>query len=253
MKILAHLSENIAGFSKPVKDAGHEWCWWEEGIPAFDAFDHFQPDAAFLDHKMLDAATMKRIGEYEKGLPLVIAQEVGIDLSFHVSNQVLNKAFHGVTVPAVVDTFTFYEDEADEAMECDIAIVCEPDERLRPLLYPVGKYDVRIYGPRWLNTIQYVGNISVEELRRLYISASMVYVDSAKEAVRVAACGGVAVSMNKDVDAALGEAFYTDSVESLLGETTAYRVGRREAQQAIIHDLTCERILERLKEKGLEI
>jgi hypothetical protein len=253
MKILAHLSENIAGFSKPCKDAGHEWIWWEDGVAAFDAFDRHQPDVAFLDHKMINGAAMKRIAEYEGGLPMIIAQEVGLGLCFHYNNAVLSKAFTGVTVPVVVDTNAFYVDEADHDMECDIAIVCEPDEKLRPLLFPVGKHNVRIYGPRWPNTVQYVGNISVDELRRLYLSADITYVGSAKEAVRVAACGGIAVSMNKDVDAALGEAFYTESIESLLGENNAYRVGRREAQQKVAAELTCENILERLKEKGLKL
>lgn len=253
MKILAHLSEHVAGFSKPCKDAGHEWIWWEDGVAAFDIFDHHQPDMAFLDQKMIDGATFKRIAEYENGLPLIIAQEVGIDLNFHITNKAPNTTFHGITVPAVVDTNTFYKDDPDPDMACDIAIVCEPNEALRPLLFPVGKYNVRIYGPRWINTIQYVGNIAVDEMRRLYASAKIVCVDSANEAVRVTACGGVAVSMNKDVDASLGEAFYVESIESSLEESTASQEERRKKQQEVIKPLTCENILEQLKSKGLKI
>lgn len=254
MKILAQLSENIAGFRKPCTELGHEWAWWEDGVAAFDAFDINQPDIAFLDHKLLDGPTMKRIGEYEGNLPLVVAQMVGLDLYFHISTDVLPKAFRGVRVPAAVDTESFYEPSQIDPLDCRMAVVADKASELEPLLFPVGKYNIRIFGPLWRNTVQYVGDIQIDQLRNIYNAAQMCYATTAKDAVRIVACGGLAVSLNPDLDA-LGDGFVVDidRLKKLLECDCRDNAMLEMQRAAVLPQLTYGNILQQLKDKGLEI
>lgn len=257
-KILAHLSDNIAGFRQPCVDIGHEWIWWEDGIPAFDAFDIHKPDIAFIDHSMINGALIKRLREYEKPLPLVIAQEVGNELFFHYANQLLPKAFHGVSTHAAVDTFAFYEQKPDgiEPPGCRLTVVCDHDKapELKPFLFPVNKYKIRIYGPYWPNTVQYVGGISMDDMRMLYSSSPMSYATSPKEAVRIVACGGLSVSLNESV-AVLGEGFVVseDRLKELLECDGCDSTMLEQQREAVFPNLTYNNILTRLIDKGLEL
>ena len=185
---------------------------------------------------------------------MVIAQEVGEEQYFHFNTKCLPKAFNGVRVPAAVDTNAFYEVPKADDMTCDLAITCEYDAKLMSIMFPIGKHNVRIYGPKWLNTMQYLGNISVDELRTLYVSAKVCYAKTAKEAVRIAACGGLAISMEWNVESALGECFYVERLETVLDQDNTQLFERWQQQQKIVlPDLTYESVFKQLQEKGLEL
>lgn len=215
MKILAHLSELIAGFHDLAVADGHKWVWWDNE-PAFDVFDRVDPNLVILDSGKLDGAIFKRIGEYKNGIPTIRVAQLSSEVLFHVGTGPLTMKFQGIRCPAIVDTKVFVEGKICEELKCDLAMVGMPNKHIKQLLYPVGKYNIKIFGEhRWPGIVQYMGNVELEEQRNIYKSASLCYADTPQEAVKIVACGGCVISLEKSVQNALGEFFIAEDIEHL--------------------------------------
>ena len=215
MKIIAHLTEPIAGFHDLAIADGHTWTWWDNE-PAFDIFDRVDPDLVILDSGKLDTSTFKRMGEYKDGIPTIRVTQLPSEILFHVDTHFLTIEFQGIRVPAIVDTNTFVEGSVIEELKCDLAMIGPPNKNVKQLLYPIGKYNVKLFGPqRWTGVVQYMGNIGLEEQRNIYRSAALCYADTPQEDVRIVACGGCVISMEESVGDALGEFFIAKDIEHL--------------------------------------
>jgi spore maturation protein CgeB len=129
--------------------------------------------------------------------------------------------------PPAADTNTFFPEEPDPALACDIAFIGgywpykaqNLDRYIIPLCYPVGKYKVRIFGNQHWPVPQYMGFIQDDTARRLFSSATVVPAvhephsneygfDILSRVFNVIACKGFAIS---DYVASWEEDIFTDN------------------------------------------
>lgn len=87
---------------------------------------------------------------------------------------------HGITLCA--DVFSYLGGKVDESLVCDIGFVGGYwnykgqiiDQYLLPLFYPVGKYNIKIFGNQgWNGVNQYCGHIAENSVKDLFVSAKI--------------------------------------------------------------------------------
>ncbi len=224
MKILIQHEHNAShyiytGLLNAFNEMGHSCQFWQPKLmPAFDAFDLFEPDLFIGQGYNLDRAILKcikirpkmkillKVGchgdvghdvDTEK-YPILMATERewnDVSMASHFNDARVFNYVHpnrkdyligdweGITktmgiLPAA-DTTEYLAGEYDESLACDIAFVGgywpykgqNLDKYIIPLCYPVGKYNVKIFGNQPWPISQYMGVANDETVRNLFASA----------------------------------------------------------------------------------
>lgn len=225
MKILCQNFSNALyhialGWKNVFESIGCQWVWWQNGTPAFDAFDKVQPDMFIGSTYDLDRATIKclleRQGkihvvlkgnnytsdndamEEQKNYPIGIVNEHEMEMvndlldvkptvfNFYHKNR-LQGTMDGweevgcriLDMQPAADTFTYYPVESVRELQCDIGFVGgywgykgqNFNKYLLPLLYPVGRYNVKIFGNQAWPVVQYMGMANDRVCNALFSSA----------------------------------------------------------------------------------
>ena len=99
----------------------------------------------------------------------------------------------------LVDSHIFCPGDAYPAYKCDIGITASPHEIGTHLCHGATS-NIKIMCETPWSCSQYLGFGSLEQKRDLYRSSTLVLVDTLAEAVRVAACGSVPVSIGPEFE-----------------------------------------------------
>jgi len=197
----AHYFQRMA-WARAFAECGMEVYFWDsKNIPAFDAFDSFEPDIFMGQSYNLDRALLKCI--YERP-HLKVGLRAGDWGDFTQDNRfnVLYATEHELDQQAVDQTHSKYKtigidakslimcadvqeylkSDYDEALSCDIGFVggywpykgIVIDNYLTPLCYPVGNYNIKIFGNQpWTGVNQYCGYIQDNKVKDLFRSAKI--------------------------------------------------------------------------------
>jgi hypothetical protein len=92
-----------------------------------------------------------------------------------------NMGVPSLDMQTAADVFSYYPVEKSEALSCDIAFVggywpykgVNLNKYIVPLCYPVGRYNIKIFGNQIWPVQQYMGAISLDNERSLYSSAAV--------------------------------------------------------------------------------
>jgi hypothetical protein len=194
MIILAQVDNYIAGFKLAAEKRGHIWIWWHPNIPTFDAFDEVNPDLVFLT-KEPAGSVLKCLKEKPN------IQWVSTKGPIKTST---NKEFKRV---CLVDHYLFFPVDPEEQYQCDIAVIGELHWKVAKLCHPVGKYKIKIAGPKPWPVVQYIGAVTADEARRLYCSSNIVIALNEEQEYEAAAmkCPFVSIdSKNFDEEIKMG-------------------------------------------------
>jgi hypothetical protein len=186
MKFVVTKDPFFAGLQHDIVDAGHEWYWWPTGKPAFDVFDEEKPDVVITTE--LTTSMLKCWNDN------IIAVQPNAE---RTQIRVNNKEF---VLNPMVDTHAYQHTEPVDHLRCELARVGPINDVVRRLCYPVGKYNIKIFGDDnggGYGVAQYLGKITHQEECQVYASALMTYVETIEEALKVVACGGCPVTTNK--------------------------------------------------------
>jgi hypothetical protein len=186
MKFVVTTDPFFAGIQHDIVDAGHEWYWWPADKPTFDVFDEQKPDVLITTEvttSMLKCITNQTI----------VAQLKGNDPCLYVNDK------HLIFQP-MVDTHAYQPTEPVDHFQCQLARVGPIDDVVRKLCYPVGKYNIKIFGDDnggGYGVAQYLGKLTHQEECQVYASALLTYVDSPWDALKVIACGGCPITTGR--------------------------------------------------------
>lgn len=103
------------------------------------------------------------------------------------SVEVTHSGFKDIGIPAYgiplcADVFSYFGGKFDESLSCDIGFVGGYwpykgyiiDQYLLPLCYPVGNYNIKIFGNQgWDGVNQYCGHIAESQVKDLFVSAKI--------------------------------------------------------------------------------
>jgi hypothetical protein len=197
MKFVVTTDPFFAGLQHDIVEAGNEWYWWPEGKPTFDVFDEIQPDVLVTTE--VTTSMLKCLKDFLCNLTQdtnnIILVQLNRQLSqIHVGNQ-------EIMFGPMVDTHSYRPTAPVDYFQCQLARVGPIDNIVRRLCYPVGQYNIKIFGDDnggGYGVAQYLGKITHQEECQVYASALLTYVETMEEALKVVACGGCPVSTNKD-------------------------------------------------------
>lgn len=183
MKFVVTTDPFFAGLQYDIVDAGHQWYWWPAGKPTFDVFDEEKPDVVMtteLTTSMLKCLTKD----------IIVVKAPFDNPGLYVNNKFL-------VFPPMVDTHAYQHTEPVNHFKCELARIGPIDDVVRRLCYPVGKYNIKVFGDDnggGYGIAQYLGKITHQEECQVYASALLTYVDSPWDALKVVACGGCPVT-----------------------------------------------------------
>lgn len=193
----ASVSNPFGGFKTTAETLEHKWFWWEEHhTPAFDIFDEVKPDI-FMCPGSPSKAAYKCIMERE--IPYITCDR-GSAFTFrrHEEYESEHDKWNASRIRCfefdfLFDSHRFYIEGEYPALKCDIAISCDQFPFGVSLCEKIGKYNIKVVNEKPWSVPQYLGIASLDNKRRLYNSATLVFVDTEKEACRVIACGSLPV------------------------------------------------------------
>lgn len=224
MKILIQHEHNAShyiytGLRNAFNEMGHECQFWDDkSLPAFDAFDLFEPDLFIGQGYNLNRAILKcirirpdmkvllKVGCHgdvgnevdTKKYPILMATERewnDVSMASHFNDARVFNYVHPsrkeyligdweevtktMGILPAADTTECFSGEHDNKLECDVAFVGgywpykgeNLDKYIIPLCYPVGKYNIKIFGNQPWPVSQYMGKASDKTVRDLFASA----------------------------------------------------------------------------------
>ena len=203
----------------------------------------------------LEPGLLRCLEERGKEFPYMVASRDDQTMYRCMNVEHIKGDFPVLVVPTIVDTEAFYQVDSNPDLVCSLAYVGPPNLLIKRLLYPVGKYNVKIFGSNnWHGIAQYMGGITLEEQRQLYNSAVVSYANTPEEAARISACGGCAISLDDEVLAALGETFCVADIDELTGVMQLMKQWPQKRQklinkqqEVVLPALTFQATLDKLK------
>jgi len=189
MKFVACKDQFFAGFQHDIVEAGHHLYWWEDDKPTFDIFDEVEPDVIMITE--ITPSILKCLND---NIVVILWNE---------QTRLLTVGATQLQVPPMVDTHAFQLTEPSPDFECELARVGQVDTVLRDLCYPVGQFKIKIFGDDsggGYGIAQHLGLINHQDECTLYASALLTYVDDVESALKVLACGGCPVSVDKELE-----------------------------------------------------
>lgn len=186
-----------------------------------DEFDHSQYEALFKtdeELKIVDSITNKD--------RLVLFNYSPESRKNYIMGRWLNVVPRILGFAPAADTSVFYPVEKDNRYICDLTICAGAwgyknktlNKYILPLCYPIGKYNIRVFGNQHWSCPQYLGSIQNDTLRKVLCSAKLgLHVSELhlqrygyeviSRVFNTLACGTLCIS---DYVAALVEDFYPD-------------------------------------------
>ena len=220
----AHYYQRIA-WLKAFIMSGMEALFWDcKTIPAFDAFDRFEPDVFLGQLYNIDEPLLKCIYERphlkvglragdggshlqqldprrfnvltaspqeielikrlkaETGKPNFVHIHYDKDAVAETHDSFASMGVTTLSVMMCADVGEYFPSTHDDSLACDVGFVGGYwpykgqiiDRYLFPLCYPVGKYNIKIFGNRpWQGINQYCGAISDNRVKDLFKSAKI--------------------------------------------------------------------------------
>jgi len=245
----AHYFQRMA-WARAFAECGIEVYFWDsKNIPAFDAFDSFEPDLFMGQSYNLDRALLKciyerphlKVGlragdwgdftqdnrfnvlyatEHELEVLKRLKEETGKPdfVHIHYDQQAVDQTHSkyktiGIDAKSLImcaDVQEYLKSDYDEALSCDIGFVggywpykgIIIDNYLTPLCYPVGNYNIKIFGNQpWTGVNQYCGYIQDNKVKDLFRSAKICPNLSEPHAInercfKILCAGGFCISDN---------------------------------------------------------
>lgn len=185
MKILCKHHPDIMGLAMAFDKLEHETFLWQD-VPAFDIFDDVKPDV-FVSMEV-DRATAKCLKERPE-----------IHTMICVEKNVWAIDGEETELPHVVDDITFHRVEPNPHMVSDVTYVGSPNPMVMSLAYPVGKFNLKIFGPHHWPIPQCLGFVSTDQHCQAYSSAKIVFVTNIVEGMRAINCKAFCLTDRKEV------------------------------------------------------
>ena len=296
--------------------------WDCKNVPAFDAFDLFEPDVFLGQSYNLNAATLKciyerphlkvglRAGDWGDHKETVDQEKYNILYSspqeietlkklkeetgkpdfvhIHYDEQAINTThnhFESIGIKPIslmmcADALMYSNACSDPKLECDIGFVggywpykgLVIDRYLFPLLHPVGKYKVKIFGNQPWRASQYCGMLNDHDVKNLFASAKIcpnlsephaqdLGIDVNERIFKILYSGGFCISDKVDAYKMFGDGIViADSPEDFRDKVNHYLDNPLERQSITLKGHNCvkqnhtgfHRIAQILKELGFE-
>ena len=193
MKILAQTTPGClySGFKKCAEKSGHKWIWWDiKHTPAFQVFKDINPDMFISCYSQADNKDIDRCLRYFN--PKIVMIQNGNKFDFGINGI-------GLSYPILFDTNTNYGRPPLSYMECDLASVGEEDAFVQNLCYPIGKYNIKVFGPQKWSVPQYMGTLSYEGKLSLFNSAKAIFSNKLEDIAIALQIGKACFSILKDL------------------------------------------------------
>ena len=102
-------------------------------------------------------------------------------------------------LPNVVDDITFHRVEPNPHMVSDITYIGSPNPMVMSLAYPVGQFNLKIFGVHPWPIPQHLGFVTTQEHCQAYSSAQIVFVNTVTEAMRAMNCEAFCLTDQEDI------------------------------------------------------
>lgn len=149
--------------------------WDMQGLPPFDAVNLYKPKMIIIDKTQFNRPIEKI---ESKGVKILFTEDI----------------------PILANTVFYQPGQYRKCFESDLTVIGnQPEDWVRPLLYPIGKYNVKIFGSyKWRECIQYLGNLNQKEFSDACVSANYVLnvSDDPTLTYNIMAAGGIPIVAN---------------------------------------------------------
>ena len=181
MKILVTTqSEKSIGLHNAAISLGHQsYLWSEENKSTFDVFHELEPEVVIIDSWQISRSLKKCIESRISSLKVLVCSEL----------------------PSLADNVIHKPGQFSNHLKSEFAIIGPQDSSLvLPFCYPVGKYDIRIYGGyKWKDIVQHVGQININTFNDICASSSYMvnFSNNRQLSYNILAAGGIPVHHTK--------------------------------------------------------
>ena len=186
MKILCKHHPDIMGLAVAFEKLGHETFLWQN-TPAFDIFDEINPDVFILTTKA------------DRAMEKCIEARPDMHTMVQVDQNIWILDGEEMELPNVVDDITFHHVDPNPHMESDVVYIGSPNPMVMSLAWPVGKFNLKIFGPWTWPIPQYVGFVQTEEHCQAYSSTKIAFVTNIVEGMRAINCKAFCLTDRKEV------------------------------------------------------
>jgi len=186
MKILCKHHPDVMGLAMAFDKLGHETFLWQD-TPAFDIFDEINPDVFVLTTKA------------DRAMEKCIEERPDMHTMIQVDPNMWILDGEETEFPNVVDDISFHHVEPNPNMASDITYIGSPNPMIMSLAYPIGKFNLKIFGPHPWPIPQYLGFIGTDEHCQAYSSAKIVFVTNMTEALRAINCKAFCLTDREDI------------------------------------------------------
>ena len=219
MKALLRNDFLLLGFGYPLSEYGFDIAIWNGPISEYDIFDREEPNIIFANSHDLTPAFIKCLNEKPNVITILFDKDEHkhslnpLKWTFYVIPErkkdlpiegINLQEYQQIILPPMVDTKLFFPVDKDPLLECDLGVWGPQNDIVYSMCYPIGKLNIKIFGPDPWSQPQYMGMTSHENRLRLYRSAKVCWVHNIDEALRIAACKGVMISNKKEVSEVFG-------------------------------------------------
>lgn len=214
MKILAqaHPQTLMRGFKSAAEKDGDKWIWWDiNHTPAFQVFKDIQPDI-FITHsdQINNIDIQKCLKQFKTNKTIIqIKDKFIFNIDIYGKKFIVAKQ---LVYPILFDTINKYSTPPFEFMRCDLVSVGEEDSFIQHLCYPIGRYNIKVFGSKRWSVPQYMGDISVSGKIKFYNSARTIFSNNLEDIAIALQLGKPCYTKNSLVE---GICNYSDSDKEL--------------------------------------